>query len=479
MPPSREDDYGVFAVDLGLERVTIDQGVALDVFADGRYIQADDRPTKLINGRNAYVRAFWTIPEDWEPREIEARLRVHLADGSIEIGVDQLPIEGPANEKWFEGAFGWLLPGVWVDEETELDVTFYEVEEPDEDSDPPEVVPRAPPEGSFPMGVSNDVREIDVHVVRIKHDYDGGKQCEDVVEVTDELLKDFEGYMSAVNPLQKVNLDLRDDVISFTEPATNFGVILDMLSDLREQDGAPPYLYYYGLIDLCDWGSDQGFSGQARVPGEITPELAWKRVAVGSTKEHYQGLLNLFVHEVGHSQGRYHVPACGEKATVEDYPYRDALTASVGLDLTNLVLHPRTHHDYMSYCDPHWVGEYGWNSVLPVIETLTDWRLEGRSLDPEPATLVGSIYPDGTENWWTVRGDVPVSVDSTSRLVFHDRDGEEHGVMAQVRPHALGESLEVIAPLPLDLAGVERIERVGMPGPASLDPADISNATRR
>lgn len=446
-PPPRADDHGVFAVGgIGIDRITVDQGTSIEVFAGGQYIEPQARPTTIISGRQANVRAFWAVSEDWEPREIEARLTVHLPDGEVQSASNTLLIKGPPNENWIEGAFSWFLPPEWMDADTSFDVTLYEVDDPGDEVEAPLPTPRLPREGTASFGVANAERELDLVIVPIDHTYDGGKDCEGAPEIDAGMVEDIRIRLVGRNPVERVNITVRD-AIEYPDQANKFGLILDELSELREQDDAPPWVYYYGLIDLCDWGSDAGFSGQARVPDEITPELAWKRVAVGTVRVSYGGILGTLTHELGHTQGRRHPPCDGESAIDENYPNREAKIGAVGFDIERWVLHPADHHDYMSYCSPGWVGSYGWNMVLPVIETLTDWKSEGVSLPEDEFSLVGSIYPDGRENWWLVRGDATGSQPVEDSLLVTTGEGVDEWP-ARVRPHVLGDGLEVVVPLP-------------------------------
>jgi hypothetical protein len=458
-PGSSEDEYGRLAKGgIFIDRVTVDQAVAVDVFSSKETVSPDDYRTSIVSGRSAYVRALWDVPEDWTPRPIEARIGVHHADGSIDYATKTLDIDGSSNENWLEGAFAWYLPAEWIEADLGLEFTLYEVDEDLEPTFPPSAGARAPIAGAIDVGVSAAPRELDVLVVPIEHTYDGGKDCGGPPEIDEAMRIDLEEHLLSLNPVERVNVTVRDEVLVFDQPANKFGVILDELSALREKDDAPPWLYYYGLIDLCDWGSDQGYSGQARVPDEITPEFAWERVAVGTIRVSYGGIIGTFVHEVGHMQGRYHVPCDGEINTEKDYPHRDALTASMGFDLVKWVLHPATHKDYMSYCGPEWVSDYGLNRVLPAITTLTEWKLDGVSWDETPSTLVGSVYPDGVQNWWVVRGHPPLGDAADAEFRVRATDGREARAHARVRPHDLGEGLEVVVPLPFDLERIEAIE---------------------
>jgi hypothetical protein len=291
----------------------------------------------------------------------------------------------------------WGLPGDFVAPGTGWQLALYEAEDPPAAAEPPTVLPRMPPDGPEDLAADPTLREIDVLIVPIDHEYDGGKECPEEPPSFDAArLAGFADALFAQNPVQRATLSVREDPIVWAESASDLGKILDRLSDLREEDQAPPWLYYYGAIEPCDWGSDAGFAGQARVPREITVEQAWRRVAVGDVAVSESGTIGTFVHEVGHNQGRRHVP-CGDPASVvEDYPYRDGMIGNFGFDVVTWTLHPPTHRDYMSYCDPSWMSDYGWNQVLPVTATLTGWKAAGAALPggpPRAAEIVVGAGP--------------------------------------------------------------------------------------
>src|SRR5690606_18460189 len=118
---------------------------------------------------------------------------------------------------------------------------------------------------------------------------------------------------------------------------------------------------------------------------------------VGTTAE-------TFVHEIGHEQGRQHVACNGEEAGPDPaYPNQTGATDTFGTDVFRNPpdTHPKSDHDYMSYCQSTWVSEYGWKLVTPWIETISAWELEGAGagdLAKQPL-LFGFVSGDETR-WW-------------------------------------------------------------------------------
>ncbi|MGB1698966.1 MAG: hypothetical protein ACPHRO_03355 [Nannocystaceae bacterium] len=418
------DEVGIYAHgDLAIGSVTFDQGVAVEVYREGAFVPVSARPTSLIEGRASYVRATWDVPEDWEAREIAAVLEIVQVGGEATSEVRRRWIEGPGDLRYPEGAFDWFVPGELMTPGSSWRVGFYEVEGARIDLLPPpaHVIPRT----RGPTGVKIGRHEIELLVVPIDHQFSGPMDCEGPPQFDASRIAELYDYLARINPVDNVVINVRDTPLEWTESAGSLSKILDALSELREADGAPPYVYYYGAIDPCDWGSTAGFAGLARVPDEPTRAYAWKRVAVGDMRRPGHPSNETFVHEIGHTQGRRHVPCKGTEGNpVDDYPVELGKTGSYGFDHFRWALHPPSHADYMSYCDPTWVGAYGWNQVMPVIEKLTNWKeQDGATNDVgDGHTLMISLYPDGTSRWWVRRG--PPTRAATMQAAWKTDGGE-------------------------------------------------------
>lgn len=452
-----EDEHGIFARGgIELTDVTVDQGVAISLFDTGTLVEPDERNTTLVAGRPALFRAFWTVPDDWEPRAIEARLLLEYADGSQESATRELDVEDDSVPHWFDGTFSFYVPGELLEPDMNWQVTLYEVGEAP-DLLPPAVVPRAPHDGPAALGADGAPRQIDLVIVPIDHQFDGGKDCPDVPpEFDEERLASFRDGLWAQNPVQEVRVTARAEPLVWDQTATNLSKILDELGKLRVQDDASPWTYYYGAIEPCDWGSEAGFAGLAYVPRETTKGEAWRRVSIGDIAVSESSTIETFVHEVGHNQERRHVPCGGPNGAVEDYPYRGGKLGNYGFDLLRWALHRPNERDYMSYCGPAWNSDYGWNQVLPVIEELTSWQVEGASADQGPGMVIGALYPDGTEAWWTMPGTPSVAANSPDRMEFLSGSERIGSSPMSVSEREDG-SVELVAALPDDFDAVTQL----------------------
>lgn len=401
------DDVGILARDgITLASVSFDQGVAVDVWSATGSIAPSQRPTILIADRPAYVRAVWDVPETWTPRTIVAALEITDAEGVVSSELRRRTIEGNGDLRTPEGAFDWLVPGEQMQAAASWRVALYEEGGAELDALGPPAARL--PRGGGPVGVVAGKHEIDVRIVPIDHRFDGPMECEGPPVFDEARQVDLREYLARINPTASVHIDVRDEPMIWEQSAGNLGLILDALSALREADGAPPHVYYYGAIDPCDWGSTAGFAGLARVPNEVTRAYAWKRVAVGDMRRPGHASLETFVHEVGHNQGRRHIECKGNEGNpAPDYPFPMGDIGSYGFDHIRWALHPPSHADYMSYCDPTWVGTYGWNLVEPVIRTLTSWKYAAPgSADTSDTrrTLMIGVYDGVARTSWVRTG---------------------------------------------------------------------------
>ncbi|MEZ4454568.1 MAG: hypothetical protein R3B09_34270, partial [Nannocystaceae bacterium] len=161
-----------------------------------------------------------------------------------------------------------------------------------------------------------------------------------------------------------------------------------------------------------------------------------------------------FVHEVGHSQGRYHIDCGGAAGFDPTYPYPGGVVGEWGFGVIDYVLrHPTVNKDYMTYCHPTWVGTWGWNKVYPVIKETTKWADNSGAPGEDPhggaSLLVGSLYPDGHTTWITVPGSLTDDERSaTDRLVFKAGGEIVADERAAMLPQPEGDIVLVVAPLP-------------------------------
>jgi hypothetical protein len=468
--PEPESVY-VHAPGIRLTRLTLNQGVQVELIAGNELRAAEDYAVPLLEGRPMLVRAHYSVHAEFEPRELLGRLRVRYGDEREELLLDSLvEVAGDSVEGSLHHTFAWYLEPEMVVDGLQLRADVYENRAYEPGSEPtpdPEAegaarldAPALPWAGGD-AAITAGVEPMRMHVVLvpIEHHYDG---CVSDASVYEEEVAAMRRELEQNNPVQRAELSVHEPVVweeSIGESDKGFSPILTMLSMLHIDDGAAPWVYYYGLITSCD-GYPSGLLGQAiAIPQEIDPGLGFLRVAAGRYAGSGQTAAETFVHEIGHTQGRFHVRCSGEAGVDPNYPYVGGITGGWGFGIYDLRLRsPAGSRDYMTYCANEWVSDYGYRAVWPVVETLTQWAIEagedegGAGLRASAAQdfdeiLVGALYGDGSLEWWTARGSLFGELRPELALSW-ELGGEHLRLPVWVSPRGDDETLNFTSVLP-------------------------------
>ncbi|HEY8377876.1 MAG TPA: hypothetical protein VIK91_15375 [Nannocystis sp.] len=444
---------------LEIDWVEANQGVGVAIGRDGKGIGGDARTSYLLQNRVTLIRAFWKeLPEDWVPRPIEARLIVSGYPEGEKVLKNVTQVEGASFVGNLNKSFYWGLMAHEVIPGLKYRIELYETEEGyamlAPDTQPGPTPPRMPLEGDAWIGIENSYQVMKVTIVPFSYNFGG---CTTTPDTSEKTIKAFTDYMFMMNPLERIEVTVHD-TIAWQGQLTHFGQLNSFMVDLRQQDGAPPEMYYYGLVDVCSGGLG-GAGGQAiDIPNGAKKSDAWKRISSGLwLPKNQEWSFETFVHEVGHSQGRYHIACDGEAGTDNTYPHPGGNIGEWGFSVVNYKLyHPTVHKDYMTYCHPVWASTFGWNKTYPVIRELSSWDMEGGKVEPElKPTLLGMIYPDGSEYWTTVMSDVDTdNLSAVHKLEFY-AGGDQLAVFpVEVRPQPDSDAFNIVAPLPDDFDDV-------------------------
>jgi hypothetical protein len=457
-----------------LLRIAANQGVQVELVADGVEIPGDAYGAHIVAHRRTLLRGFWSLHAQFEPRELIGRLTVEYPDGTTLEQDYSIFVDGESGDAG--KSFQWLLePDQVVD-----GLRFRaRVLEPDaaaatgELSDPP---PVAPLSGFGTLAAYDVPLRMEVVLVPVLHQLG---DCEQAPQVGDADVTAMRQQLEQANPVQSANVTVREPM-PYTDSIGEKGSFSDVLTALaqaRELDAPAPNVYYYGLVDSCD-GYPPGLLGQAiGIPPEPLQELAHQRVSAGRWNGSGEAAAETFVHEVGHTQGRRHVRCSGGEAGVDAaYPHPGGRIGVWGFGIHDFQLRtPTGGRDYMTYCSNEWVSDYGWEQTLAIIETLTAWDEQGAP-SPSGAVLMGAIEPDGRATWWTARGGVPASVVSPEgpRVVARAPGGGTTRADAWVYIRPDSDTVQVVAPLPVAFDRAVALE-LAIPGePArSIDMASI------
>lgn len=442
-----------YAGDIRLVRMTANQAVQVELYADDVELTPDEYNTRLIPGRRTLLRGFWSLHADFEPRELIGRLVVDYPDGT-QLTQDY-PLMVDSNSGDGGKSFQWLLEPDQVVEGMRYRARILEAA-PDVVSgtlsDPPPIAPLA---GRGTIGLYDAQLQMKVVLIPVLHQFDG---CEQAPDITDDDVTAMRRQLEQNNPVQFADLQIGEPM-PYTDPigtsGGGFSPVLSALAMRREMDAPDPNVYYYGLLDPCD-GYPPGLLGQAiGIPPQPTQELASLRISTGRWNGSGENAAETFVHEVGHTQGRRHVTCTGgEGGPDANYPHPNGRIGVWGFGIYDFELRtPTGGRDYMTYCSNEWVSDYAWEQTLEIIETLTSWDFaDGAPTTAGPA-LLGAQYPDGTQDWWTGHAEIPASIaDSGDRVRWESPDGIQ-SLRAWVYTRPDSRTTQIIAPLPDGFAG--------------------------
>lgn len=473
-------DPGPHWMGIAIDAVTANQGVGITIGDGGSGIPSGDRTAPIVAGRPMLVRATWFIVGDWDPREIEARLTLTDAQGNEETFIDAMVIDGDADLTSLDGTFAWSLTAEQVRPGLQYRVELLDHRQPAEDIH----VSSLPADGGdAPVGIPDG--EHVIRVVVVPFAYDDGDGCSTLADTSEETLQAFHTQLYSQNPVDTVEIVAREP-IAYDGPLDNISDALADVVALRFADNASSETYYYGLIDTCS-GEDGvgGVTGMAfGIPSDPTaPGAAAERTAIGVWTG-LESASQIFVHEIGHSQGRYHV-ACGGPTGVDpDYPGPAGDIVDWGYGVLDHALRDPGHKDYMTYCGPQWVSAFGWNKTHATIEALGDSGEEGDGAqapigEESDLLVVGMISPDGAERWMIVPGtmdtyaaDPGLAIELTIGDIVVSSPAHKHTV-------ADGDATVVIAALPeggreaSDLTRVDHGRRVEVPRASVRDFRDL------
>ncbi|MFZ6180668.1 M66 family metalloprotease [Nannocystis pusilla] len=415
-----------YARGIRLTRATINQGVQLEIVRDGAEVPSDELGARLLSGRKAVMRADWLLHADFTPREIVGRLTLWTPEGETRVDDFEVMVNGPSNDGDLFTTFSWELPASLVGPGLQYRI---EALEPDpalasgEISDPPPILPLA---GRGTLHVEDAPMELKVELVPLKHVIDG-MTC--TPTITDADIEAMRVWIEQHNPVQRAVLTVHapwEYTATIGDEPNGFVPILTKLGELRAADAPADNVYYYGLIESCD-GYPPGLLGQAAgIPDQPTPGYAYQRLAVGRYQSSGAGARDTFVHEVGHTQGLYHVRCSGGEAGADpEYPYANGRIGRWGYGIHDTGMRsPTSFRDYMSYCSQSWVSDFGWEKTFDSIRELTSWDAGGAPPDPQARPIaVGTLMKDGKTHWYTTVGAVPLRGRASDTFVEFALDG--------------------------------------------------------
>lgn len=474
-----------------ITEVEANQGTAVLIGRDGEWVGADGRNAYMIRDRDTLIRLQHTVDANWIPREILGVLHLRTADGTeLAPRTRKFFVEGPSDPKNLNTNFYFSVLAEEAQPGLSYWVELLEVEDVDVSGLAEGI--NVTPSGYEAIGYEKTPLEMKVVLVPIEYTYIDPPTLVEPTEADIELVRDD---LLQTNPLQTVDLVVHEPY-TYTQHITNLGQLLSPMRSLRGNDGADPNVYYHAIVDVRG-PSVNMVAGIANLTGD-TQNDGLNRVAATvwfkqSEEIPPSGSSGTIVHEVGHNQGFSHVycPNAATEAAGPDpnYPHEGGKIGVYGFGIRSFRLYtPTAAHDYMTYCGNAWVSDWTWNKAYKRIKTLTSWDYEGAGSGagqsantPNQPLLVGTLFPDGNEDWWVLMGPAPQpeQLGSEQRILVMSDGAVVDEVHTQVSTLSDDATQVVIAALNVRLDEVEAITRVDWQGHSrvmGLDSIHIDHA---
>ncbi len=350
---------------LKIDEVTVNQGVSVRIASDG--LAVTDRAAPVVVGRAGVLRVFVEPVEEWQAREVVARLSL---DGETRE-VRELVAERSAAER-LDSTLNFDLGPSDLSESSAVAVELLEVD-PCLDYPGASEQARFPDSGAEPLGAKSAPGAFRLVLVPTRYQADGSDRTPDTGA---ETVSRFQDTMAAMFPLTDFEVSVREAPLDFgreLEPSgAGWTSLLNDCLTLRADDDADPNSYYYCAVRPSDEPVEYcGRSCVAGIGPVPSPTDPFNRGATGLL---YENGVSTFVHELGHTLGLPHAP-CGLSNADPDFPYEDAAIGVVGYETASRTLVPADYRDVMSYCSPVWISDYNYDKLYDRLVTVTAQNL--------------------------------------------------------------------------------------------------------
>jgi hypothetical protein len=416
-----------------ITKVTANHGINVSVANGADWVDGSGREGRLATGRDTLIRVSYTIDPDWVERDIEARLELRVG-GEVHEFSKSKTIVVDSSDTYLEGALWFALAASegYTEIDASIQVSLWEKAPGGEAL--AEHVNVAPSTGPELIGFEDIPMEM--NVVFVPFAYNGR------IPATDDPMKMtiIENEIYQTEPIQTLNTAI--DALHNTGANSNVCNMLQTMSQVWSQAGAPGNIYYVGLVDT---GANSGIMGCALLNANFNADV-WVDNNIGTTA-------TSIVHEIGHNMGLEHVqcddmgnPAAGPDTSYPDHPL--GRTLNLGFGIRDFSMYPgESTIDYMSYCNDRWVSPWTWNKVWTRIQAFTEM---GSPLVVDPTPVMHfAMWADGTQTWWTALDRLDPTRPPDAGWVEFELDGEVVARSpAQIDMLTDDESMWVTVPMP-------------------------------
>ncbi len=381
---------------LGIKEIAVFQGPKVTIAADGAAVTSRKAP--VIVGRPGILRVYVEPAGDWAPREVVATLTLN-GGGSTKTLTEKKTVSGASTDQNLDSTFNFQLALDDVAGDTSYSVSLKTA--PGQPSSGGSDRAQHPADGSAdPMGAKGTGDVLRVKIVPVRYQADGSNRLPDTSPAQ---IERYRKRFSQLYPARQVEVTVRDPVAwpnAVQRTGSGWNQLLNAMIKLRQSDGAPKGVYYYGafspaasMISFCSSGCVAGLSPLATNPGDTWTAAS---IGLGFTGD---SAASTATHEVGHGHGREHSP-CGLGGQPADpkYPYSGANIGPISWDIeASKLVNPGSPKDFMSYCQPEWVSDWTFNALATRMAYVYGAKLD---LPTTPTTYrLVSVDGDGKLEW--------------------------------------------------------------------------------
>ena len=383
---------GHFASDIAVERISIYQGVEVDLMQGG---DETGRNVPVIAGRDAMLRVFVEPDSDFEERDITAVLTIE-SDGEEQYSEVTIEVEGDSEQDELGTTFNFDIPAETMTSDVAFHVSLQEVDfEEDYGSDDKDA--------EWPA--DNELYELDpiqsasieIVVIPVRYNADGSGRTPDTSEAQIQRIRN---EMYAMYPVTEVNVTV-GQTLNWNQHIQAYGngwnQLLQEIAYMRSSANVDANTYYYGLFSPDTSMGNYCYAGCVAGLSLLGSEYdVWSRASIGLGFAG-EGSVETLVHEVGHAHGREHAPcSLGGQPSDPGYPYSGGAIGTWGYDIVDGDLKdPAQFADMMGYCQPLWVSDYTYDNLLDRVQALSAQFRFAPAPDFDPQWKSLSLEPDG------------------------------------------------------------------------------------
>jgi hypothetical protein len=315
----------------------------------------------VIAGREALVRVYLAPKTGWTPREVVGELKLVSASGGTKTYTSSITPAAASSDATLTSTLNFNVPTGVIAVDSQYSVSLF-AKSGDTTGDASGA--RYPAGGSTEsLDAKGTGETLKIKIVPVQYNADGSGRLPDVSAAQVER---YRAAFYAMYPAKNVEVTVRAPYAwssAISSNGSGFSTVLQSVVKLRQTDGAPKDVYYYGAFaptssfgTYCGGGCVTGLCGLLTYPSDSSSRAC---VGVG-----FAGAdsAQTAAHEIGHAHGRSHAP-CGTSGDAS-YPYSGGTIGSWGYDvLTKKLYSPTTYKDFMGYCSPTWISDYTFKAI--------------------------------------------------------------------------------------------------------------------